>query len=116
MHVYISTAVSVPFVFPGEWRALPRDDNMKLQIRLLPLFLVVCSAKACNVTEETLNKREGEYEFEVKREDSSAPAIHAGSQGSVLDDANVDDCSRTWFVWENGTCTFGDGLDGIVKV
>ena len=88
---------------------------MKLQIRLLPLFLV-CSAKACIVTEETLNKREGEYEFEVKTEDSSAPAINAGSQGSVLDDASVDECSRTWFVWENGTCTFGDGLDGIVKV
>ena len=88
---------------------------MKLQMRLLPLFLV-CSAKACIVTKETLNKREGEYEFEVKREDSSAPAIHAGSEGSVLDDANVDDCSRTWFVWGNGTCTFGDGLDGIVKV
>ena len=73
---------------------------MKLQIRLLLLFLVVCSAKACIVTEETLNKREGEYQFKVKREDSSAPNIHARSQGSVLYDANVYERSRTWFVWE----------------
>ena len=88
---------------------------MKLQGRLLLLLLVVSLARACFI-KTNLNKREGEYEFEVKREDSSAPAINAGSQGSVLDDANVDECSRTWFLWNNGTCTFGDGLNGIVKV
>ena len=70
---------------------------MKLQGRLLLLLLVVSLARACFI-KTNLNKREGEYEFEVKREDSSAPAINVGSQGSVLDDANVDKCSRTWFL------------------
>ena len=88
---------------------------MKLQGRLLLLLLVVSLARAC-FNKTNLNKKEGEYEFEVKRENNSAPAINAGSQGSVLDDASVDECSRTWFVWKNGTCTFGEGLDGIVKI
>ena len=88
---------------------------MKLEGQLLLLLLVISLARACFI-KTNLNKREEEYEFEVKREDSSAPAINAGSQGSVLDDATVDECSRTWFLWNNGTCTFGDGLNGIVKV
>ena len=84
-------------------------------MRLLPLFLVFSSARACFFTEETLNKKEGENKFEVKREDSSVTAIHEGSQDSVLDEANVDKCSRTWCVQKNGTCIFGDDLNGRVK-
>ena len=46
---------------------------MKLEGRLLLLLLVVSLAVACFI-KTNLNKREGEYEFEVKRENSSGPA------------------------------------------
>ena len=88
---------------------------MKLEGRLLLFLLAVSLAVACFI-KTNLNKKEEEYEFEVKKDNNSAPAINAGSQDSVPDDANVDKCSRTWFLWNNGTCTFGDGLNVIVKV
>ena len=88
---------------------------MKLQMRLLPLFLVFSSARACFFTEETLNKKEGEKMFKVNRENSLVTATHGGSQGSALSDISVDECNHTWFVQKNGTCTFGDDLNGIVN-
>ena len=81
-------------------------------MRLLHLFLVFSSIRAIILTEESLNKKERDNTFEVKREDISVTANHGGSQGSIMDD--TDKCSRTWFVQKNGTCIFGDGLSGEI--
>ena len=76
------------YTYTGQLKA-----KLKLEGRLLLFLLAVSLAVACFI-KTNLNKKEGEYEFEVKKDNNSAPAINAGSQDSVPDDANVDKCSR----------------------